>query len=494
MRKRVCIVHYNTPEITAAVVKSVWKHTPDCEVTVFDNSDKYPFVPMEGVEVIDNTKGQICDFDKWIASYPMARPTVCNNGSEKHMWSVEYLYQHSDEGFVLVDSDALVKADLTPLFDESVAWIGQPEDRPMNWHHVRRLQPYCLWINVPMCKKAGITFMSEGRIFMVSHSGPPWYDTGASFYHDCVKANLPSREIETAQYVEHLVGGSQNDRLKKAWRSWLSKYRYLYEDTDQKMERKKKREALKEGEQILVVIPYCSEGAQGRELEYAVEGWRRHFQENYLIVLAGEDHPITKTGDDIICIESERVPPKEGQYRQHLDYVSCLRKVRKAFPDSKGFIMVADDCYAVNDFDLTDVKALKQKASDITASSMSPNGWQRDKAKTRDLLVKLGYPTRNFTTHLPQWYDWDKLEALWDRFDMDNESYVMEDLYFNIYYPTRVPLQLHIDFDNYKCGVYRPNPRMHYIQKAFRAKIWIQNSVDGWIPALDKALADYYGI
>ena len=125
---------------------------------------------------------------------------------------------------------------------------------------------------------------------------------------------------------------------------------------------------------------------------------------------------------------------------------------------------------------------------------MSPNGWQRDKAKTRDLLVKLGYPTRNFTTHLPQWYDWDKLEALWDRFDMDNESYVMEDLYFNIYYPTRVPLQLHIDFDNYKCGVYRPNPRMHYIQKAFRAKIWIQNSVDGWIPALDKALADYYGI
>ena len=29
------------------------------------------------------------------------------------------------------------------------------------------------------------------------------------------------------------------------------------------------------------------------------------------------------------------------------------------FPDSTGFIMVADDCYAINDFDIIDVKQLK---------------------------------------------------------------------------------------------------------------------------------------
>ena len=491
MKKKVCIVHYNTPEITEAVVKSVWKHTPDCEITVFDNSDERPFVPMKGVTVIDNTKGQICDFDKWIASYPNARPTVCNNGSEKHMWSVEYMFEHSDEGFVLLDSDALVKEDITPFFDESVAWVGQWEDRPVNWNHVRRLMPYCLWINVPMCKKHSITFMKEGQIFMVSHTGPPWYDTGATLYHDCLKADLPNREVEISKYVEHLVGGSQNARLKKAWRSWLAKYRYLYEDG---YEEEVIDTSTGFDDKILVVIPYCSQGAQGRELEYAVAGWRRHFKENYLIVLAGEDHPITSTGNDIICIKSERVPPKEGQYRQHLDYVSCFKKVRKAFPKSKGFVFVADDCYAVNDFDMADIMCLKQKDNDISASSMSPNGWQRDKAKTKDALAKKGLPTRNFTTHLPQWFEWDKLEALWEEYDMENESYVMEDLYYNTYYPTRVPLQLHIDFDNFKCGVYRSNPRMHYIENAFNNKIWIQNSVEGWIPALDKALANYYGL
>ena len=489
MRKRVCIVHYNTPEITAAVVKSVWKHTPDCEITIFDNSDQRPFVPMDGVTVIDNTKGQICDFDKWIASYPNARPTVCNNGSEKHMWSVEYLYQHSDEGFVLLDSDALVKKDITPFFNASLAWMGRLEDRPVNWNHVRRLMPYCLWINVPMCRKHDITFMSEGRIFMVSHTGPPWYDTGASFYHDCKDRKLPGREVNISDYVEHLVGGSQNDRLGKAWKAWLQRNRSLYED-----EKPVEKKEVPIEDRILVVIPYCSEGAQGRELEYSVAGWRRHFKEDYLIVLAGEDHPVTKTGDDIVCIESERVPPKKGQYRQHLDYVSCFKKVRKAFPKSKGFIFVADDCYAVNDFDMTDIMCLKQKSGDIISSMASPNAWQRDKAKTRSALVKGGYPTRNFTTHLPQWFEWDKLEKLWEAYDMENESYVFEDLYYNIYYPTRIPLQLHIDFDNFKCGVYRKNPRLDYIRRAFKTKIWIQNSVEGWIPELEKALADYYGI
>lgn len=244
----------------------------------------------------------------------------------------------------------------------------------------------------------------------------------------------------------------------------------------------------------LVVIPYCSEGAQGRELEYAVAGWRKHFKENYLIVLAGESHPIVNTGDDIICIESKRVPKKEGNYRQHLDYVSCFRKVRAAFPDHEGFIMVADDCYAVNDFDIIDVKLLKQFGSDMNGDPNSANGWIRDKMKTKAKLLEGGYPTRNFTTHLPQWYEWDKIVALWDKYDMDNESYVIEDLYYNIYYPNRIPLQLHVDYDNFKCAVGRANPDLNKLYAALKKQIWIQNSVAGWIPQLEKVLKAHYGI
>lgn len=244
---------------------------------------------------------------------------------------------------------------------------------------------------------------------------------------------------------------------------------------------------------ILVVIPYCSQGAQGRELEYAVAGWRRHFKEDYLIVLAGEDHPITKTGDDICCVESKRVDPVEGQYRQHLDYVSCFRKVRKAFPESEGFIFVADDCYAVNDFTLGDVKILKALPNDIFATANPFNGWEVDVVNTRSLLLSEGYPIRNFTTHLPQWYEWDKLEAIWERYDMDHVSRVMEDLYYNIYFKDENPFRLNDD-DRFKCGVYRRSTNMDKAKDAFEKKIWITNSPIGWSDELDKLLNDYYGI
>jgi hypothetical protein len=250
---------------------------------------------------------------------------------------------------------------------------------------------------------------------------------------------------------------------------------------------------LREG-QYLVVLPFKASSAQGRELEYAVEGWRRHFKEDYLIVVMGDSHPVCDTGDDIVCVQSKRVKGIEGMYRQHLDYVNCLRKVRKAFPSSKGFIMAADDCYAVNDFDITDVKFLKQQAPSFRGDPDTTNGWLVDKARTRRLLDREGLPCRDFTTHVPIWYEWDKLEALWDKYDMAHVSYVMEDVYHNTYFPTRIPLQLSVEKDNIRFLASSAMPYVEDIKRAFGTKIWIANSPEGWTPALEKELQAHYGI
>ena len=488
MEKNVVIVHYNTPELTVAAIRSLWKNTPDAKVTVFDNSDKYPFPDMDGVTVVDNTKGQIIDFQKMLDRYPAKIPTACNWGSEKHIASVDYFFDVLSEGFVLMDSDVLVKKDISSLFDPSLAWIGGIEHHPKFWFQAVRCFPFLLWINVPMLRERGIRFFHEGYVYKMSHrGGAPYYDTGGSLYKDCLDAGLPYKEINLDEYIVHLGGASC---YPIAWRTWLERHKNLYENME---ENKTKKTVAKDT--ILVVIPYCSQGAQGRELEYAVAGWRKHFKEDYLIVLAGEDHPVTKTGDDIICIPSPRVEQKKGQYRQHLDYVSCFKKVHAAFPESKGFIFVADDVYAVNDFDMSDVLFLKMLPSDLRPFDIdSLNGWRVDKAKTREVLRRDGYPIRNFTTHLPQWFEWDKIEALWEKYDMENESYVIEDLYYNIYYKDRIPFKLDIDHDNLKCGIYRSNPRMEYIENAFRDKIWIQNSPEGWIPQLDAMLSKYYNL
>ena len=44
MKKQVAIVHYNTPELTEALVKSIRKHGgEEYQVVIFDNSDERPF-------------------------------------------------------------------------------------------------------------------------------------------------------------------------------------------------------------------------------------------------------------------------------------------------------------------------------------------------------------------------------------------------------------------------------------------------------------------
>ena len=78
MNKNILIVHYNTPELTTATVLSIRKHTPGCRIIIFDNSNMRPFPAMEGVEIIDNTRRQVIDFDKWLAGYPDKLTTAAN--------------------------------------------------------------------------------------------------------------------------------------------------------------------------------------------------------------------------------------------------------------------------------------------------------------------------------------------------------------------------------------------------------------------------------
>lgn len=243
---------------------------------------------------------------------------------------------------------------------------------------------------------------------------------------------------------------------------------------------------------ILVVIPYYPAGAQGMELAFSIAGWKRHFKEDFLIVVVGEGLPEIDD-EKVICLESKRVDAIDGQYRQHLDYVSCFKLVHKTFPDTKGFIFVADDVYAVNDFDMTDVLFLKAQTETINYHLNSTNAWRRDKAKTCIRLKKDGYKTVNYTTHLPQWFEWDKLEDLWERYDMLHNSYVMEDLYYNIYCGDRIPFMLN-ENDNLKCGLYDNDYSISVVRDAFRKKIWIQNSPKGWNWELEAILSRYYGI
>lgn len=249
-------------------------------------------------------------------------------------------------------------------------------------------------------------------------------------------------------------------------------------------------------DKVLVVIPYLQTDAQGRELEYAVAGWRKHFKENFLIVLVGDYHPVVESGDDIVFIECPRVKwPGRGNYWAHIDHVNKFRKVREHFPDSKGFIYTCDDIYAVRDFDLALIKKPKARKREIKGSFHSMNAWVRDNYKTKVALITAGLPVINWVCHLPVYYDWDKLFKIYDEFHCDRRSYVVEQLYFNTFNDSDDVIFIEEDLPNdFQLKLWDKSVSTETLKKAIGNKYWVSNSVKGWTKDMEKVLADYYRI
>ena len=260
--------------------------------------------------------------------------------------------------------------------------------------------------------------------------------------------------------------------------------------------------------QILVVIPYLASAAQGDELLLAVNGWRKHFKELNQIVVVG-DRPEWMKGIrkvvmdgltiewfidpewdyDIKMIDCPRIDPIPGQYTPHLDHVHKFRKVREAFPESDGFIYTCDDIYPTADFTMEDILVPKHPESGpyFKPYEWRSNAidWWSDRGKTAELCRKEGLPVRDWVCHLPVYYEWERLLAIYDKYDCDHNSYIVENIYFSELYgdgPSRPAIE-------YRDEVRTSNPGIQ-----IGSKLWIMNANCGWSPRLEKILRDHYGI
>lgn len=224
----ILIVHFNTPKLTECLVKSINKYTPDCHIYIFDNSDKFPFVyRQKNIIVFDNTHGQIINFDKRLSQYPergKSNAKMNNYASVKHCWSVDKCFDLINDNFILLDSDVLLKRDISELWDASKVFVSDV------FHGKRieeeRIIPFISFINVNMCKEKGIRFCYESRMngLYVSQTGD-LYDTGAAFYSEAKR--LPHKTITHTDYVEHFKAGSWQEVSDKLHNQKTDKFQWL---------------------------------------------------------------------------------------------------------------------------------------------------------------------------------------------------------------------------------------------------------------------------
>ena len=209
MKKNICIVHYNTPTLTECLIKSINKFVDDAHVYIFDNSDEKPFTAQfDNVTMLDNTQGQIIDFGTWLENYPdryKSPGKVCDFGSAKHTYSIEKCMELINEPFILMDSDILLKKDVSDMYDESCAYVGEVITQPKST--VKRVLPFLCFINAPMCREHDAHYFNDNHMHGLRKTPvADRYDTGAAFYLET--KNLPHKDIRVQEYAVHYAHGS----------------------------------------------------------------------------------------------------------------------------------------------------------------------------------------------------------------------------------------------------------------------------------------------
>ena len=208
MKKNVLIVTFNTQKMTECCIKSINKTTPGCSIYVFDNGNVSPFInTFENVTIIDNTSGQIINFEEILNDNKDRLTTASKDndyGSLKHCLSIDAAMDIIQDGFILMDSDILIKKDFTSLYDETKIYVGYIEKMP---HFTPRVAPFLCYINVRMCKENGIKYFNWEHMLGFRNEGDTkLYDTGCWFYEAC--KDLPKKEISINQYMVHFRAAS----------------------------------------------------------------------------------------------------------------------------------------------------------------------------------------------------------------------------------------------------------------------------------------------
>lgn len=236
------IIHFNTPDLTSALVRSINKFCCDAKIYIFDNSTISKFVnKFSNVTVFDNTTGKYVNFVKELKKYPNRHKSLgraSGYGSFKHCISVNKCFDLINEPFILLDSDVLLKKDVTEIIDGDCAFVGHIKD--WSWDLTKkkypvhkRVEPFICYINVPFCKSHGIKYFDEKHMVGTYYSGldSDSWDVGCWFYECC--KNEKYKEIEIGEYVEHFGGASYRPvkKLKSNRDKWLNEHKDLYMET-----------------------------------------------------------------------------------------------------------------------------------------------------------------------------------------------------------------------------------------------------------------------
>lgn len=240
----------------------------------------------------------------------------------------------------------------------------------------------------------------------------------------------------------------------------------------------------KECNHISVVIPYCKELAQGKELLYALRSWQKHvcFGINMVVIGDREDW------------FSEEITFIEHQCLSDTPQVDIVQKLQLALASpevTECFIWTSDHTYLVNPISLAHIEL--PKVTGELAPWKHAGTFATNMEITGSLLKKEHLPILNYDTHTPVLFNKELLTEMFVRFpELQSRGYLLPTIYFNSL-PFRVhPFQLDWKIDQFLLPIVSANPDEKKVLELLVRKVFLNNSESGYSQWLEQFLEQLF--
>jgi hypothetical protein len=241
-----------------------------------------------------------------------------------------------------------------------------------------------------------------------------------------------------------------------------------------------------------IIIPYILGPDKGLELKYALRSIEKNFQyDNYRIVVVG-DKPDWMVNTTYLFFE--RI--SEQKNRNFTDQLLKLYSALTELDATTHIIWTYDDVYFTKPVKLSDIKQLKAVASfDNYPNHLNNSGaqrnWRNTMSYTMQQVRKKGGSNYNYETHLPRYFNRNRILKLIDDFSLMARPMMISSLYYNHYHKNDKPVCL-----------YETNPGIRFLlRKTFDAPtlkkhlvrhLFTNNNPRTWNPVLKKVLLEFF--
>lgn len=228
-----------------------------------------------------------------------------------------------------------------------------------------------------------------------------------------------------------------------------------------------------------VVIPYCKEFAQGKELMYALRSWDKNccFPADFVVIGDKEDW----FSDEIHFIECPRVSDNPS-----VDTYQKLKVALESDLVTDDFIWTNDDIYVLQPIDLSHIQL--PKVLGPLDTSKYKGFYRENMQRTIDCLKQLGAACQNYGTHTPVMFNkasWLGLIAKVD--EQITQGMLYTSIYFNLQQPQVTAVTLDWRKDPFLLPVVSQNPSTEVV-KSLLPKMFLNNARSGYSPWLESFL------